>query len=121
MYTGEPALQKVYNYYKQVLKSGAPVGVVGFQGHFYGGGKMPISKGHPQAGRGAFTMKAISECLDHLATLGKPIHITEYNPPCRLGRTHKTANPSSLAVYASSYGGYQYNNRGNVANSPCFC
>ena len=45
---------------------------------------MPISEGHPQAGPGAFTMKVISDCLDHLATLGKPIHITEYNPPSRM-------------------------------------
>ena len=29
-------------------------------------------------------MKIISDCLDHLATLGKPIHITEYNPPSRM-------------------------------------
>ncbi len=79
-----PHYKTVYNYYKQVIEKGAPVDVVGFQGHFYGGGKMPISKGHPQAGEGAFTMKVISDCLDHLATLGKPIHITEYNPPSRM-------------------------------------
>jgi len=29
-------------------------------------------------------MKVISDCLDHLATLGKPIHITDYNPPSRM-------------------------------------
>ena len=76
--------QKLYRYYKKVLDLGAPVDVLGFQGHFYGGGRMPISQGHPQAGPGAFTMKVISDCLDHLASLGKPIHITEYNPPSRM-------------------------------------
>ena len=79
-----PHYKKVYGYYEQVIDKGAPVDVVGFQGHFYGGGRMPISEGHPQAGRGAFTMRVISDCLDNLATLGKPIHITEYNPPSRM-------------------------------------
>lgn len=76
--------QNLYRYYKRVLDLSAPVDVLGFQGHFYGGGQMPISEGHPQAGPGTFTMKVISDCLDHLATLGKPIHITEYNPPSRM-------------------------------------
>jgi len=79
-----PHYRSLYEYYKKVLDLGAPVDVLGFQGHFYGGGRMPISEGHPQAGPGAFTMKVISDCLDHLATLGKPIHITEYNPPSRM-------------------------------------
>jgi endo-1,4-beta-xylanase len=78
--------QNFYRYYKKVLDLGAPVDVLGFQGHFYGGAQMPISEGHPQAGPGAFTMKVISDGLDHLATLGKPIHITEYNPPSRMKR-----------------------------------
>jgi len=76
--------QNIYRYHKRVLDLGAPVDVLGFQGHFYGGGQMPISEGHPQAGSGAFTMKVIGDCLDHLATLGKPIHITEFNPPSRM-------------------------------------
>ncbi|OPX28296.1 MAG: hypothetical protein B1H08_06175 [Candidatus Omnitrophica bacterium 4484_171] len=79
-----PHYRKVYKYYRQVIEEGAPVDVIGFQGHFYGGGRMPISRGHPQAGEGAFTMKVISDCLDNLAALGKPIHITEYNPPSRM-------------------------------------
>ncbi|HDL77914.1 MAG TPA: hypothetical protein ENG36_04045, partial [Lentisphaerae bacterium] len=79
-----PHYRSVYRYYRRVLELGAPVDVLGFQGHFYGSGRMPISRGHPQAGQGAFTMKVISDCLDHLASLGKPIHITEYNPPSRM-------------------------------------
>lgn len=76
--------QSIFKYYEKLLDLGAPVDVLGFQGHFYGGGKMPIHRGHPQGGPGTFTMKVISDCLDHLATLGKPIHITEYNPPSRM-------------------------------------
>lgn len=79
-----PYYRKVFKYYKRVLELGASVDVLGFQGHFYGSGRMPISKGHPKAGEGAFTMKVISDCLDHLAKLGKPIHITEFNPPSRM-------------------------------------
>jgi len=79
-----PHYRNFFEYYRRLLELGAPVDVLGFQGHFYGAGAMPISEGHPRGGPGAFTMKAISDCLDHLATLGKPVHITEYNPPSRM-------------------------------------
>jgi len=34
--------QSLYRYYKRVLDFGAPVDVLGFQGHFYGAGQMPL-------------------------------------------------------------------------------
>ncbi len=79
-----PYFLKVCRYFREVLDLDPPVDVIGFQGHFYGGGRMPISVGHPQAGPGAFTMKVISEALDYLGALGKPVHITEFNPPSRM-------------------------------------
>ncbi len=101
-----PHYQDIYRYYKQVLELGAPVDVLGFQGHFYGGAQMPISVGHPQAGPGAFTMKVISDCLDHLASLGKPIHITEYNPPSRM-KKRKGPQPhlsdEEIAAWTANY------------------
>ncbi len=101
-----PYYHRLYDYYRAVLDLGAPVDVLGFQGHFYGGGRMPIERGHPQAGPGAFTMKVISDCLDHLATLGKPIHITEYNPPSRM-KKRKGPQPrltdAEIAAWSVNY------------------
>lgn len=98
--------QNFFNYYKELLNLGAAVDVFGFQGHFYGGGNMPIQEGHPQGGPGTFTMKVISDCLDHLATLGKPIHITEYNPPSRM-KNRKGPQPGlsdeEIAAWTTNY------------------
>lgn len=98
--------QDFFKYYKELLDLGAPVDIVGFQGHFYGGGHMPIQEGHPQGGPGTFTMKVISDCLGHLATLGKPIHITEYNPPSRM-KNRKGPQPGlsdeEIAAWTTNY------------------
>lgn len=75
--------QAVYNYHKALLDRGAPVDVIGYQGHFYASGDTPFQEGHRAGGPGAFTMKALEEGLDRLATLGKPIHVTEFSPPSR--------------------------------------
>jgi len=101
-----PHYRKIRRYYEKVLDLGAPVDVLGFQGHFYGGGRMPIREGHPRAGRGAFTMKAIGDCLDDLAELGRPVHITEFNPPSRM-KSRKGPQPGlteeEIAAWETNY------------------
>ena len=74
---------EIYDYYQELIKIGAPFDYVGYQAHYYAGGSMPFAQGHPEAGPGTFTMAKIAEGLDHLATLGKPIVITEFQPPSR--------------------------------------
>ena len=74
--------QRQYDYNQTLLRRGAPVDVIGYQGHFFALGNVPYQKGTPDT-PGAFTMKVINEGFDRLAGLGKPIHITEFTPPAR--------------------------------------
>ena len=74
--------QEQYDYNQKLLQLGAPVDVIGYQGHFFALGNVPYQTGTP-ATPGAFTMKVINEGFDRLAGLGKPIHITEFTPPAR--------------------------------------
>ena len=70
-------------YNRDLLAAGAPIDVIGHQGHFYASGQMPFQEGHNSQGKGAFTMAVLDQGLDLLASLGKPVHITEFNPPSR--------------------------------------
>lgn len=89
-----PGTAAVMKYARDLLANGAPVGVMGHQGHFYASGMIPFQEGHAKfGGKGAFTMKMIDGGLDFLAALGKPIHITEFSPPSR-DRSRKGPQPS---------------------------
>jgi GH35 family endo-1,4-beta-xylanase len=88
-----PALTPILNYTKDLLAAGAPIDVIGHQAHFYASGAMPFQEGHATAGKGAFTMKAIDGGFDRLASLGKPVHITELSPPSR-NNSRKGTQPS---------------------------
>ncbi len=103
-----PEFKAIYAYYQQLLAINAPFDYVGHQGHFYQGGTTPISVGHPRAGPGAFTMKQLDAGLDMLASLGKPVVITEFNPPSRDGNTAKGRaqsglTPDELAAWTVNY------------------
>jgi GH35 family endo-1,4-beta-xylanase len=79
-----PALEPILKYSRDLLGGGAPIDVIGHQAHFYSSGKMPFQEGHSAyGGAGAFTMKMLEGGLDRLASLGKPVHITEFSPPSR--------------------------------------
>ncbi|MCX7013021.1 MAG: endo-1,4-beta-xylanase [Candidatus Sumerlaeota bacterium] len=78
--------QAIVAYDKALAALGAPFDYCGYQAHFFPGGTMPIRAGHPDAGPGAFTMKKLDAGLDLLASVGKPIVITEFNPPSRDGK-----------------------------------
>ena len=98
--------QEVIEYHKALLQLGAPVDVIGFQGHYFATGDMPFQVGNTRGGPGAFTMKAIGEGLDHLATLGKPIHITEFHPPSRSNKRkdpQPSLTPEETAAWAANY------------------
>lgn len=82
--TTSPALTSLLDYSRNLLTHGAPIDVIGQQAHFYASGPMPFQEGHSKyGGKGAFTMKMIEGGLDRLASLGKPVHITEFSPPSR--------------------------------------
>jgi GH35 family endo-1,4-beta-xylanase len=82
----------VLNYQKALLALDPPLDVIGYQGHFHSGG-MPFPQGHPKAGPEGYKMRGISEGLDCLAALGKPIHITEFSGPSRSSRKGKEGQP----------------------------
>ena len=82
--TTSPALAPILKYSRDLIDNGAPVDVIGHQAHFFSSGKMPFQEGHSSyGGKGAFTMKMIDGGLDRLASLGRPVHITEFSPPSR--------------------------------------
>lgn len=97
--------QEQYQYNQQLLELGAPVDVIGYQGHFFALGNVPYQQGTP-ATPGAFTMKVIDEGFDRLAGLGKPIHITEFTPPARSqGRpaAQPGLTPEEIAAWATNF------------------
>lgn len=88
--------REICDYHRRLGELEAPYDYVGFQAHFYATGNMPFEQGMPphRGGPGAFTMAKLSEGLDHLASLGKPIVITEFNPPSRnRKRRHQPDQP----------------------------
>ncbi|MCX7012678.1 MAG: endo-1,4-beta-xylanase [Candidatus Sumerlaeota bacterium] len=85
-----PHFQKVVSYDRKLAEQGAPFDYCGYQAHFYAAGQ-PFQQGHPEAGPGAFTMKKLGEGLDLLASVGKPVAITEFSPP---SRSNKSKNPN---------------------------
>ncbi|MCX7011745.1 MAG: endo-1,4-beta-xylanase [Candidatus Sumerlaeota bacterium] len=86
------SFQDIFNYQKALVALGAPVDVIGYQAHFYASG-MPFQQGHKSAGPNAFTMKSLEEGMDKLATIGKPIHITEFSAPSRSNKVKDSNQP----------------------------
>ncbi len=74
---------RLNTYYDNLLKMGAPIDVIGYQGHYYSDGQTPFHRGHRYLGPDAFTMRSINAEFENLARFAKPIHITEFNAPSR--------------------------------------
>jgi GH35 family endo-1,4-beta-xylanase len=81
-YEGNWVYHDYYAYNRRLIELGAPLDAIGYQGHFYTD-RPSFRDGNEDGGPKAFRMGAIEEGLDRLAGLGKPIHITEFNPPSR--------------------------------------
>ena len=95
LYKGNAWFQDYVAYCRRLIELGTPIDGIGYQAHFYTG-KPSFQEGHWTAGPDAFRMKAIEEGLDHLASLSKPIYITEFNPPSRDGKK-KTPDQARLS------------------------
>jgi endo-1,4-beta-xylanase len=102
---GNPGFEKYLAYCGQLLAAGAPVDAIGYQAHFYTG-RPTFAAGTEQAGPDAFRMKELSLGLDRLAALGKPIHITEFNPP---SRNNKVSNPGQARLTDDSVASWSVN------------
>ena len=95
-------------YDRALAALGAPFDYCGHQAHFYINGAMPFREGHPEGGPGAFTMRPLSAGLDLLAAVGKPVVVTEFNPPSREGHSGKSLSkagltPEELAAWTVNY------------------
>ena len=84
-----PIFREIVSFYKDLVKEGGDFDYIGYQGHFYGSGD--YRDGDRRYGKDTFTMGAISDALDMLGEIGKPVLITEFNGPSR--RKNKDGNP----------------------------
>ena len=101
-----PAIATVLDYERRLIARGAPIDVTGHQAHYYASGNMPFEQGHAQAGKDAFTMKALGEGLDRLAEPGKPVHITELSAPSRSNKRtgpQPSLTPEEIAAWEVNY------------------
>jgi hypothetical protein len=103
--TENPQFQEIVKYYGEVAKAGGPFDYSGHQAHFYG---ITNKKGVRQV-PATFTMGKLSGGLDLLASLGKPVVITEYNPPSRNNKqkvdpaTQARLSDKEIAAWSVNY------------------
>jgi len=90
--TNNPVFQEIYRYHKYLIEHDAPYDYIGYQAHYYANGR-PFQKGTPQFGPRTFMMDEIEKGLDQIGTLGKPVVITEFNPPSRSNKNTNTNQP----------------------------
>ena len=77
-----PAIFRFVNYCKALRDVGCDFDYVGHQAHFFTR-HIPFQEGHLVHGEDCFTMVAIDKSFDLLASVGKPVVITEFNGPTR--------------------------------------
>ncbi|MFI3248001.1 MAG: endo-1,4-beta-xylanase [Rikenellaceae bacterium] len=79
--TNETFLRTI-KHHKDFIEHGVDYDYVGYQGHFYYQDR-DYRDGRSDTGDDCFTMARVSEGLDLLGDLGKPVVITEFNGPSR--------------------------------------
>lgn len=90
-----PVFQEIYEYHKELIRRGAPYDYIGYQAHYYAIGGTPFIEGTPKFGPRTFMMDDINRGLEQMASLGKPMVITEFNPP---SRSNKVKNPKQPRI-----------------------
>ncbi len=85
-----PVFQEIYNYHKSLIELGAPEYYIGYQAHYYAQG-MPFQQGTAEFGPRTYMMDEINKGIEQMAGLGKPMVITEFNPP---SRNNQSTNPN---------------------------
>lgn len=81
-----PVFQEIYRYHKRLIEMGADYDYIGYQGHYYAKGR-PFQEGSAEFGPRTFMMDEISRGIELIGSLGKPIVITEFNPPSRSNKS----------------------------------
>lgn len=78
-----PVFHEIYDYHKYLIEHDAPYDYIGYQAHYYARGGLPFQEGTPDLGPRTFMMDRINGALENISSLGKPMVITEFNPPSR--------------------------------------
>jgi len=92
--TRNPVFQEIYRYHKYLVEHDAPYDYIGYQAHYYAQG-LPFQEGTPQFGPRTFMMDEIDKGLEQMGKLGKPMVITEFNPP---SRNNQSTNPNQPRI-----------------------
>lgn len=87
-----PVFQEIYRYHQSLIRMGADYDYIGYQAHFYAQG-LPFQDGTRKFGPRTFMMDEINRGIEHIGRLGKPIVITEFNPPSRSNKNKKPRQP----------------------------
>ncbi len=90
-----PVFQEIYNYHKRLIELDAPYDYIGYQAHYYAQKNVPFQLGTKEFGPRTFMMDEINRGLEKMATLGKPMVITEFNAP---SRSNKSKNPDQVRI-----------------------
>ena len=102
-----PVFQEIYEYHKRLIELDAPYDYIGYQAHYYAQKGMPFEKGTPDFGPRTFMMDEIDKGLEQIAQLGKPMVITEFNPPSRSNKNKKPNQPrisdEEIAAWESNF------------------
>ncbi|MCK4921747.1 MAG: endo-1,4-beta-xylanase [Bacteroidales bacterium] len=77
-----PVFHEIYDYHKYLIDHNAPDYFIGYQAHYYSDG-LPFQEGSRKYGPRTFMMDDINSAIEHMGSLGKPMTITEFNPPSR--------------------------------------
>ncbi|MEM9157888.1 MAG: endo-1,4-beta-xylanase [Verrucomicrobiota bacterium] len=85
-----PVFQEIFDYHWSLIQKGVDYDYIGYQAHYYALKNVPFQKGTKEWGPRTFMMDGINRGLEQMAQLGKPIVITEFNPP---SRSNKNSNP----------------------------
>ncbi|TWT75759.1 Glycosyl hydrolase family 10 [Planctomycetes bacterium CA13] len=102
-----PVFQEIFEYHKELIRLGAPYDYIGYQAHYYAVGGMPFEQGTPKFGPRTFMMDEINRGIEQMASLGKPLVITEFNPPSRNNKVNKPNQPrisdEEIAAWESNF------------------
>lgn len=101
-----PVFQEIYEYHKELIRLKAPYDYIGYQAHYFSMRGMRFEEGTPDFGPRTFMMDAISRGLDQIASLGKPIVITEFNGPTR---SNKNKDPNQPGISAEALAAWESN------------
>ena len=90
-----PVFQEINEYHKNLIQQNVDYDYIGYQAHYYAKGNIPFQEGTKEFGPRTFMMDEINKGIEKIGQLGKPIVITEFNPP---SRNNKVKIPNQVRI-----------------------